>query len=209
MVSFIRDYCKHVNIANLLNKATIQARRRKGISTAEFLYSIVQGIDFIQLNQKYNCVGQIGGSDQIGNIINGIDLVNAFRSTKNQKAEGLFGITTFLLTDKSGNKIGKSIKNSLSLETNNANVTNIFNFLYNTPDNLIPQYFQFFTPLSNDVITRMLNNDKHKLKSDKYMQRLLCESVLTQMGAKKDFQKHIFLVKTLFHTKYSDLTEQK
>lgn len=103
ILSFLRDYGKHFNIAYMINKDTISSRLSSGISFTEFTYTILQAVDFMHLYQTYQCEAQIGGSDQWGNLTSGTELIR--RSMNDAK---VFGVTSPLITNSDGSKFGKS-----------------------------------------------------------------------------------------------------
>lgn len=114
-----------------LTSSSVQARlaSQQGISFTEFTYQLLQGYDFLTLYKKFGCTVQIGGSDQWGNIIAGIDLINRTNSAPGAAQDGTvekaFGLTTPLLTTASGEKFGKSAGNAVSL---NDDETNVYDF---------------------------------------------------------------------------------
>lgn len=103
ILTFLRDYGKHFNIAYMINKDTISSRLSSGISFTEFTYTILQAVDFMHLYQTHQCEAQIGGSDQWGNLTSGTELIR--RSMNDAK---VFGVTSPLITNSDGSKFGKS-----------------------------------------------------------------------------------------------------
>ena len=205
LVDFLCYYGKCINITNLLNKVTIKTRLKIGISVAEFLYSIVQGIDFLYLYNEYDCVGQIGGSDQKGNIVNGIELINTIAHHKKQEKRLLFGITTALLTDSEGNKIGKSESNNIPIFKHHSATGKLFNFLYNTADRDVEKRFQLFTDCDYDKIQYLHELNITHPKSDKFLQTELCKQVFCFLSAEKAFNLHMFFAKTIYKKDFNEL----
>ena len=103
LISFLRDYGKHVGVNYMLGKDSIQSRLENGISYTEFTYTILQAIDFGHLNRELNCKIQVGGSDQWGNITSGIELMRRMYGQTEA-----YGLTIPLVTKSDGKKFGKS-----------------------------------------------------------------------------------------------------
>ena len=103
LISFLRDYGKHVGVNYMLGKDSIQSRLENGISYTEFTYTILQAIDFGHLNRELNCKLQVGGSDQWGNITSGIELMRRMYGQTEA-----YGLTIPLVTKSDGKKFGKS-----------------------------------------------------------------------------------------------------
>ena len=111
-ISFLRDIGKHFTINKMLTFESVKTRleREQSLSYMEFNYMILQAYDFLELNSKYNCVLQLGGSDQWGNIVNGVELI------KRVSNKTSFGITTPLITVASGAKMGKTENGAIWLD---------------------------------------------------------------------------------------------
>jgi tyrosyl-tRNA synthetase len=140
MVDFLRDYGKHLTVSHMLNKLSVQNRLETGISFTEFSYQLIQGADFCALNQQRGVQLQIGGSDQYGNIVAGIEL------TRKINQERVYGITCPLLVKPNGKKFGKSSKGNIWL---NEEKTSPW------------EMYQFF--LGSDVDDSMLDNLARRL----------------------------------------------
>ena len=114
-LDFLRDTGKHFSINRMLSFRSVKSRLQKNdpLSFLEFNYMILQGYDFYKLNQDYQCILQMGGSDQWGNIVNGIELTRRMNGNK------LFGLTSPLLTNSSGQKMGKSSSGAVWLNEEN------------------------------------------------------------------------------------------
>ena len=113
-ISFLRDIGKHFTINKMLSFDSVKLRldREQSLSYMEFNYMILQAYDFLELNKKHNCLLQIGGSDQWGNIVNGVDLIKRYSSKE------VFGLTTPLITLASGAKMGKTESGAVWLDKN-------------------------------------------------------------------------------------------
>ena len=129
-IKFLREIGKHFTINKMLSFDSVKLRldREQSLSYMEFNYMILQAYDFLELNKKNTCVLQIGGSDQWGNIVNGVDLI------KRNSGEQVFGLTTPLITLASGAKMGKTEKGAVWLDKNLLSPYDYWQFWRNTDD---------------------------------------------------------------------------
>ena len=129
-LDFLRDTGKHFSINRMLSFESVKSRLQKNdpLSFLEFNYMILQGYDFYKLNQDYQCILQMGGSDQWGNIVNGIELTRRMNGNK------LFGLTSPLLTNSSGQKMGKSSSGAVWLNEENLSPYEFWQFWRNCDD---------------------------------------------------------------------------
>lgn len=139
-MNFLQQYGKHITVNQMLAKDSVQNRMESGISFLEFSYQIFQGADFQYLNQKYNCQLQIGGSDQWGNIVTGID----FCRKMNQKE--VAGLTCPLLTKSNGDKFGKSESGNVWLSKKKTSPWDLYQFFFSTnvDDNDLEKLIKIF-----------------------------------------------------------------
>ena len=158
-IEFLREYGKYFSIGEMIKRQIIADRIKSGISYSEFSYMLVQAVDFIYVNKQYDCIGQIGGSDQWGNILSGIQLAD-----KKDPNNCFFGITFKLLVDKSGKKFGKSENNSILLNENINNAFSLYQFFFNIPDLYIEIFMFYFTVKSQEDIKNNITNNKEKNK---------------------------------------------
>ena len=160
-INFLREIGKHFTINKMLTFDSVKLRleREQSLSYMEFNYMMLQAYDFYQLNKKYKCVLQIGGSDQWGNIVNGIDLIKR----KNQKQA--YGLTTPLITLSSGAKMGKTEKGAIWLNKKMLSPYDYWQFWRNTDDKDVLNFLKFFTDLNLEEIENLKNDqDINKLK---------------------------------------------
>ena len=152
-IKFLREVGKHFTINKMLTFDSVRLRleREQSLSYMEFNYMILQAFDFYQLFKKKNCVLQIGGSDQWGNIINGVDLIR--RMTLKES----FGLTSPLITLASGVKMGKTEKGAVWLNRNLLSSYEYWQFWRNTDDRDVKRFLNFFTDIDTDEINRMFN----------------------------------------------------
>jgi len=159
-ISFLRQVGKHFTINKMLTFDSVKSRldREQSLSYMEFNYMILQAYDFLELNKKKNCLLQIGGSDQWGNIVNGVDLIK--RYSNNQ----VYGLTTPLITLASGAKMGKTESGAIWLDKKFLSAYDYWQFWRNTDDRDVVKFLNMFTDLSIDSINEIKNNNINELK---------------------------------------------
>ena len=150
-IAFLRDYGRHFSINRMLSFDSVKLRldREQPLSFLEFNYMILQAYDFLELHRRYNCVLQMGGSDQWGNIVNGIELA------RRTDQAGLFGLTTNLLTTASGAKMGKTAQGAVWLNDDMLPVYDYWQFWRNTEDGDIERFLKLFTELPEAEIAKL------------------------------------------------------
>ncbi len=159
-ISFLRDIGKHFTINKMLSFDSIKTRleREQSLSYMEFNYMILQAYDFLELNKKKNCSLQIGGSDQWGNIVNGVELIKRY---SNKRA---YGLTTPLITLASGSKMGKTETGAIWLDKKLLSEYDYWQFWRNTDDRDVIKFLKIFTDLDLNEIDNLKNNDINDLK---------------------------------------------
>jgi len=159
-ISFLRDIGKHFTINKMLTFDSVKTRleREQSLSYMEFNYMILQAYDFLELNKKENCVLQIGGSDQWGNIVNGVELIK--RYSNNQA----FGLTTPLITLASGAKMGKTESGAIWLDKKFLSAYDYWQFWRNTDDRDVLKFLNIFTDLNIAEIKNLEKNNINDLK---------------------------------------------
>jgi tyrosyl-tRNA synthetase len=150
-IEFLRDYGRHFTINRMLTFDSVKLRleREQPLTFLEFNYMLLQAYDFLELARRYNCVLQMGGSDQWGNIVNGIELGRRVESRE------LFGLTTALLTTSSGAKMGKSVKGAVWLNSDMLSPYDYWQFWRNTEDGDVGRFLRLFTDLPLDECARL------------------------------------------------------
>ena len=150
-IEFLRDYGRHFTINKMLTFDSVKTRleREQPLTFLEFNYMILQAYDFVELSRKYNCTLQFGGSDQWGNIVNGIELG---RRTEHKE---LYGFTTPLLTTASGAKMGKSASGAVWLNSDMLSAYDYYQFWRNTEDADVGRMLKYYTELPMDEIARI------------------------------------------------------
>ena len=159
-ISFLREVGKHFTINKMLTFDSVKTRldREQSLSYMEFNYMILQAYDFLELNKKKDCLLQIGGSDQWGNIVNGVDLIK--RHSNNQ----VYGLTTPLITLATGAKMGKTESGAIWLDKKFLSAYDYWQFWRNTDDRDVLKFLNMFTDLSIDKINEIKNKNINELK---------------------------------------------
>ena len=159
-ISFLRDIGKHFTINKMLSFDSVKTRleREQSLSYMEFNYMILQAYDFLELNKKENCVLQMGGSDQWGNIVNGVDLI------KRHSNKQAYGLTTPLITLASGAKMGKTESGAVWLDKKFLSPYDYWQFWRNIDDRDVLKFIKIFTDISIEEIEKVKNNDINQLK---------------------------------------------
>ena len=150
-IEFLRDYGRHFSVNRMMGFESVKLRleREQPLSFLEFNYMILQAYDFLELNRRYDCSLQMGGSDQWGNIVNGIEL------TRRCDQKSVFGLTTNLLTTSSGAKMGKTAQGAVWLNDDMLPVYDYWQFWRNTEDADVGRFLKLFTELPMDEIARL------------------------------------------------------
>ncbi len=150
-LEFLRDIGRHFSVNRMLSFESVKSRldREQSLSFLEFNYMILQAYDFYELNKRYNCKLQMGGSDQLGNIINGMEL------TRRISDERAFGLTSPLLTTSDGKKMGKSQDGAIWLNANMLSPYEFWQFWRNTTDADVARFLKLYTELPLDECSRL------------------------------------------------------
>ena len=156
-VDFLRDYGKHFTINKMLSFDSVKIRleREQSLSFVEFNYMIFQAYDFYELNKTDDCALQIGGSDQWGNIVNGVELI---RRVNNNNA---YGLTTPLLTNANGDKMGKTADGAVWLDENMLSPYDYWQFWRNVDDRDVIKFLKLFTVMDLKKINELEKNNKN------------------------------------------------
>jgi len=150
-ISFLRDFGSSFSINKLINLESVKLRleREQNLSFLEFNYSLLQAYDFLQLNKQYGCSLQMGGSDQWGNIITGLELI------RKKTSKQAFGLTSPLLTTSSGSKMGKSANGAVWLNENELSNWDFWQYWRNTEDPDVIKFLKLFTELPLTEISKL------------------------------------------------------
>ncbi|SDQ80476.1 tyrosine--tRNA ligase [Pseudovibrio sp. Tun.PSC04-5.I4] len=149
-LEFLRDFGTHFTVNRMMTFDSVRSRleAQQPLSVLEFCYMMLQAVDFVELNKRFDCTLQIGGSDQWGNIINGVDLGR-------RSGTQLFGLTLPLLTTPSGSKMGKTAEGSVWLNPSRLSSFGFWQFWRNVDDADVPRFLKLFTDLPLGEIDRL------------------------------------------------------
>ncbi|WP_449621349.1 tyrosine--tRNA ligase [Robertmurraya sp. Marseille-Q9965] len=201
VITFLRDYGKHIGINYMLAKDTIATRLETGISFTEFAYTILQGMDFKHLFEQHNCKLQIGGSDQWGNITTGLELIRKM-TDEDSKA---FGLTIPLVTKADGTKFGKTESGAVWLDPEKTSPYEFYQFWINTADADVVKYLKYFTFLSKEeieVLEQSVQEEAHLRKA----QKALAEELTRMIHGEAALQQAIRITDALFSGDIRNLT---
>ena len=159
-IKFLREIGKHFTINKMLSFDSIKLRldREQSLSYMEFNYMILQAYDFLELSKTKNCLMQIGGSDQWGNIVNGVELI------KRHSSKQVFGLTTPLITLASGSKMGKTEKGAVWLDKKLLSSYDYWQYWRNTDDRDVLRFLKMYTDLTLEKIEEIKNKNINQLK---------------------------------------------
>ena len=197
-IDFLRDYGKYFNVNYMLDKDIIRRRLETGITYTEFSYMIMQALDFLHLYETKNCIMQVAGSDQWGNITAGIDLI------RKKTGKEAYGFTMPLVTTKDGTKFGKSEGNALWLDKNKTSPYTMYQYLLNAEDEKVIDYLKVFTFLPIEEINRLeleVKNNPHLREA----QKTLAKEVIIFLHGEEEYKKALNLTESLFNNKFDDL----
>ena len=175
-ISFLREIGKHFTINKMLTFESVKTRldREQSLSYMEFNYMILQAYDFLELNKKKNCKLQIGGSDQWGNIINGVELIKKYSNNQ------VYGLTTPLITLATGAKMGKTENGAVWLDKKYLSAYDYWQFWRNIDDRDVVRFLKFFTDLKIEEIDKIKNKNINELKI------LLANKATTMLHGEKE-----------------------
>jgi tyrosyl-tRNA synthetase len=188
-IDFLRDYGRHFSVNRMLGFDSVKLRleREHPLSFLEFNYMILQAYDFLELARRYDCVLQMGGSDQWGNIVNGVELGRRIDQRE------LFGMTTPLLTTSSGAKMGKTATGAVWLNEARLSAYDYWQYWRNTEDGDVGRFLRLFTELPEEEIRRLEAlegaeiNDAKKVLADEATK--LCRGVAAAKSAAETARK--------------------
>lgn len=194
VLDFLRDVGKHFSINSMIQKESVKQRLQRdggGISFTEFSYSLLQSLDFAELNRRYNCTLQIGGSDQWGNIVGGIDL------TRRQNQSQCFGLTSPLITKADGSKFGKTESGTVWLNAGKTSPYSFYQFWLNVVDEDVYKFLRYFTFLSLEGIEDIERSDRDSDKKPE-AQRILAREVTELVHGKLGVEAALRISDALF-----------
>lgn len=199
ILDFLRDYGKYINVNYMLDKDIISRRLDSGITFCEFAYTLLQGMDFVHLNESKGVTLQVAGSDQWGNITTGIELAR-----KKNDVE-LFGMTMPLVLDANGVKFGKTEGNALWLDKEKTSSYELYQYLINSDDACVIDYLKKLTFLSKEEIEH-IEQEHNECPEKRLAQKALAKEVITFLHGNDEYEKAKKMSEVLFGGNISDLS---
>ncbi|RUT32916.1 tyrosine--tRNA ligase [Arsenicitalea aurantiaca] len=195
-LEFLRDVGQHFSVNRMLSFDSVKQRldREQSLSFLEFNYMILQAYDFVELNKRYDVRLQMGGSDQWGNIINGIDLGHRMATPQ------LYALTSPLLTTASGQKMGKSMNGAIWLNADMLSAYDFWQYWRNTEDADVERFLKLYTVLPLDEIARIVRDDINEAK------KRLATEVTTMLRGEQAAQEAAETARATFETGAIDLS---
>ncbi|MEZ5569761.1 MAG: tyrosine--tRNA ligase [Halioglobus sp.] len=203
VLEFLRDVGKHFSVNSMIQKESVKQRIERegsGISFTEFSYSILQSYDFAELNQRFGCSLQLGGSDQWGNITAGIDL------TRRLHGQQVYGLTVPLITKADGTKFGKTESGSVWLDASKTSPYAFYQFWLGTADADVYQYLKYFTFLSVEQIEQLERDDQQRTGRPE-AQRMLAAEVTRLVHGQEGLDAAKRITQALFSGSLDTLAE--
>ncbi|MEY2652424.1 MAG: hypothetical protein RLZZ321_1517 [Bacteroidota bacterium] len=196
-LDFIRDVGKHISVNYMMAKDSVKKRLETGMSFTEFSYQLVQGYDFYYLNQHHNCILQLGGSDQWGNIVTGTELIR-------RKAGGeAYAVTTPLIKKADGTKFGKTESGSVWLDPEKTSPYAFYQFWLNASDTDAANYVRIFTLKSKEEI-EALEAQHAEAPHHRVLQKAIAEDITTRVHGAAALQTAIAASNILFGKSTAD-----
>jgi tyrosyl-tRNA synthetase len=188
-IRFLRDYGPHFSVNRMLGMDSVKLRleREQPLSFLEFNYAILQAYDFLELRRRYGCLLQMGGSDQWGNIVTGIDL------TRRVDGQEIYGLTSPLITTASGAKMGKTADGAIWLNDDRLSAFDFWQFWRNSEDADVTRFLALFTELHMDEVKRLGNLEGAEINEAKIVladeATTLCHGADAARGARETAQQ--------------------
>lgn len=194
IIEFLRDVGKHFTVNYMLAKESVASRIEQGISFTEFSYMLLQSYDFYKLYKEENCVLQIGGSDQWGNITAGMEFIRRTHPGEDVK---VFGLTMPLITKADGTKFGKTAGGAVWLDPEKTSPYEFYQFWYNTDDRDVIKFLNYFTFLDHDEIAA-LEKEVETNPGAREAQKRLAEELTKMVHGEEALEQAINISKALF-----------
>jgi len=207
-IDFARDIGKRITVNYMMSKDSVKKRLSgeegaEGMSFTEFTYQLIQGYDFYHLNKQYNCMLQMGGSDQWGNITTGTELVRRMNVGNDDKAKA-YALTTPLITKADGSKFGKSEGGNVWLDADKTSVYKFYQFWLNTTDVDAEKYIKIFTFLDKATIEQLIATHQ-EAPHLRLLQKRLAEEITVMVHSKEDLENAIAASNAFFSPSMDDL----
>ncbi len=202
LISFLRDVGKYFSVNDLLSKDSVSSRLEHGISYTEFTYSLLQGYDFAELYKQHNCILQIGGSDQWGNLIAGTDYI------RKSLGERAYAFTFPLVTKEDGTKFGKTADGAVWLDAEKTSPYEFYQFWLNTADADVIKLIKLFTFLSHKDIDKLAEEVKNN-PGERKAQKTLAEVMTTMVHGENILSQVTNISHALFSGEVSNLSKEE
>lgn len=205
VIEFLRDIGKHFSVNAMINRESVKQRLlrpEQGISFTEFSYALLQAYDFVHLNREFGCKLQIGGSDQWGNIVSGIDL------TRRINNDNVFGLTLPLITKSDGVKFGKTEGGAVWLDAEKTSPYAFYQFWLNTADDDVYRFLRYYTFLSLSEIEEIEQQDQNQAGKPQ-AQRILAEEVTRFVHGEEGLASAKRITQALFDGKLKTLSRSE
>ena len=197
----LRDIGKYITVNYMLDKDIIKRRLETGITFAEFAYMLIQGYDFLWLYENKNCIMQVEGSDQWGNITTGIDLI------KKKLGKDAYAFTMPLVLDKYGNKFGKSEGNALWLDEEKTSSYELYQYLINVDDEMVIDYLKIFTFLTVDEIKELEKKNKEQPEL-REAHKALAREIICDLHGEESYNEAVKISECLFSGDIKNFTSK-
>lgn len=197
-IDFMREVGIHFNINKMLAAETYANRLAEGgLTFLEMGYMLMQAYDFVYLNKKYNCILQIGGSDQWGNIVAGVNLHRKMNYLEEKESDRIFGLTCPLLMTKDGKKMGKTEQGALWVARDKTTAFDFYQYFYNVNDGDVQLLLKLFTRIDDQEISNLCDNDIIIAK------KTMAYEITKLVHGQKEADQVVETVKSLFNDKGS------
>ena len=196
-IDFLREFGSKITLNRMLTFESVKSRldREQPLTILEFNYMLLQAYDFVYLNKNYNCILQMGGSDQWGNILSGVDLIRKI----NKKTA--YGITSPLITNSDGSKMGKTASGAIWLNKNKISSLDFFQFWRNVNDNDVSKFLYLFTKLPINEIVKLSSLKNQEINEAK---KILAYEVTKIVRGKNDADEALEIADNTFNSKIID-----
>ena len=191
LIDFLRDVGKNFTINYMMSKESVKRRIESGISYTEFAYQLLQAYDFYELNKRYGCLLQLGGSDQWGNITSGIELI------RREEGKQAFGMTMPLITKADGTKFGKTEGNAVWLDAEKTSPYEFYQFWINTDDRDAVKFLKYFTFLSLEEIDA-IEKEFTAAPEQRAAQKALAKEVTVLVHGEEAYNQAVHISEALF-----------
>lgn len=191
VLDFLRDVGKHLTVNYMMAKDSVKSRLETGISYTEFTYQLIQGYDFFKLRSEYDCVLQLGGSDQWGNLTTGVELIRRMGGGE------AFAATSPLVTKADGTKFGKTEKGNVFLSADLTSPYQFYQFWMNVSDEDAENFIKIFTFLSKEEIETLIAEHK-EAPHQRALQKRLAEEVTVWVHSREEYETAVKASQILF-----------